>query len=158
MGASYWISRNATTHEIPVPVTRSAAPDSPFRIVVVSNDPELRAEIAAILRGCSLNPVLADGLAELRSVYSDAAPIACLCGFDLADGTFHDVVDYLEQHPFQVPVVMISARSAGETPKCFLRSLQAGALATICYPYRLNDVQVVLWSVIQYQHELRRSS
>jgi DNA-binding NtrC family response regulator len=130
----------------------------PFSVVVVSADSEIRVAMADILRGCSLTGVPANGFAQLKSVYSEGAPIACLCGFDLADGTFLDVVRFLEEQSIQIPVIMISPRLLRGSPACFLDSLRAGALATICYPYRLADVQLVLWSVIQYQNESRQSA
>ncbi len=122
-------------------------------VVVVSGDAEIQAAMTEILRGCSLSSVPVSGFAELKSIYPKAAPIACLCGFDLADGTFLDVVDFLDEQTIHVPAIMICPRSLEKTPACFVKSLRAGALATICFPYRLSDVQVVLWSVIQYQYE-----
>jgi DNA-binding NtrC family response regulator len=126
-------------------------------VAIVTTDSEVRAAMVDILRECSLTGVPAKGLAELKSVYEKSLPIACLCGFDLADGTFLDVVDFLEGQSVEIPVIMISPRTATETPARLLDSLRAGALATICYPYRLIDVQITLWSVIQYQNQSRQS-
>jgi DNA-binding NtrC family response regulator len=154
MGSGWAVRRQAPSCEIPFPFKRHfSAAARPMSVAVVSVDPEIRATMAEMLRGCSLTGLPANGFTELKSVYSEVAPIACLCGFDLADGTFHDVVDFLEDQSSHVPVIMIAPRAAEETPARFLDSLRAGALATICYPYRLSDVQIMLWSVIQYQRE-----
>jgi DNA-binding NtrC family response regulator len=153
MGAA-WAVKRQPTNEVPFPFRHHfSASTWPLGVVVVSGDAEIQAAMTEILRGCSLTSVPVSGFAELKSIYSKAAPVACLCGSDLADGTFLDVVDFLDEQSMHVPVVMISPRSVEKSPACFVESLRAGALATICYPYRLSDVQVVLWSVIQYQHE-----
>jgi len=153
MGSAAASKRQAPSREIPSFFKHHFSESAwTFSIVVVSDEDEIRAAMAEILWGCSLKPVLANGLVELKSVCSKAAPIACLCGFDLAEGTFQEVVDYCEEQPFPIPVIMISPPSVRETPSRFLDSLRAGAIATICYPYRLSDVQIMLWSAIQYQH------
>jgi DNA-binding NtrC family response regulator len=156
---SAWAIKRQPPNEFTFPFKHHfSAADWPFGVAVVSGDAEIQAPIAEILRGCSLTSVPANGLAELKSIYTKATPIACLCGFDLADGTFLDVIDFVEEQSIHVPVIMISPRSLEKTPKCFVESVRAGALATICYPYRLSDVQVMLWSVIQYEHEGRRTT
>ncbi|HEY4837438.1 MAG TPA: hypothetical protein VIH72_02455 [Candidatus Acidoferrales bacterium] len=158
MGSVSTIKRQSP-NEVLFPVRHHfSAATWPLGVVVVSGDAEIHAAIAELIRGCSLTCVPVEGFAELKSIYSKAAPIACLCGFDLADGTFLDVVDFLDEQSNHVPVIMISPRSLEKTPMYFVESLRAGALATICYPYRLSDVQVMLWSVIQYQHEARRAA
>jgi DNA-binding NtrC family response regulator len=157
MSSTLAIGRHATGREIPFAFRHHfATTTQPRSVVVVSADSEIRAAMGYIIRGCALTSVPANGFAELKSAYSESAPIACLCGFDLADGSFLDVVRFLEEQSIRIPVIMISPRSAGESPACFLDSIRAGALATICYPYRFTDVQLVLWSVIQYQHESRQ--
>jgi DNA-binding NtrC family response regulator len=159
MGSVWAIKRQSPASEIQFLFRHHfSAATWPLGVVVVSGDSEIQAAMAEILRGCSLASVTADGLTELKSIYAKAAPIACLCGFDLTDGTFLDVVDFLDEQSNHVPVIMISPRSLEKTSACFVESLRAGALATICYPYRLSDVQVMLWSVIQYQHEARQST
>jgi hypothetical protein len=102
-----------------------------------------------LLRGCSLKAELADGVREFKSICAAAAPVACLCGFELADGSFHDAARWLEKQQFHVPLVMVSPPFTGKPPSYFVDSVRAGALATLCYPYRLQDVQIVLWSVLQ---------
>ena len=156
MGSAWAIKRESPIHELPFPFRRHfSAATPPLVAVVVSSDAEIQAAMAEILRGCSLTSVPASGFEGLKAIYSKAAPIVCICGFDLADGTFLDVVDFLDEQTNHVPAIMVSPRSLQNTPMCFVESLRAGALATICYPYRLSDVQLMLWSVIQYQHESR---
>jgi DNA-binding NtrC family response regulator len=124
-----------------------------FGVVIVSADSRIGAAMTDILRECSLNSTLVRGLSELKNALPHTCPIACLCGFELADGSFREVLEFLERQPVQIPTIMVSGHSFGETPACILDSLKAGALATICYPYRLSDVQIMLWSAIQSQRE-----
>jgi DNA-binding NtrC family response regulator len=154
LSSAWAIERQLPNTEAPRPFRHHfSAAESPLAVVVISADAEIQAAMAEILRECSLNSVPANGFAELKSVYLNTAPVACLCGFDLADGTFLDVVNFLDEQSIHLPVIMISPRSLEKMPACFVESLRVGALATICYPYRSSDVQVMLWSVIQYQHE-----
>jgi DNA-binding NtrC family response regulator len=120
-------------------------------VVVVSSDPKIRASMPELLHGCSLKAELAAGIREFKSICAASAPVGCLCGFELADGSFHDAARWLEEQQFQVPLVMVSPAFAGKPPAYFVDALRAGALATLCYPYRLQDVQIVLWSVLQSQ-------
>ena len=157
MGSAGTIRRQTRSSGIPFSFRHHFSPASrPHSVAVVSADPEIRTSMTNILRDCSLSGIPANGLAEFKSVYEKTAPIACLCGFDLANGTFLDVADFMEEQSSQIPLITISPRSAGVAPAHFIDSLRAGALATICYPYRLSDVQIVLWSVIQYQNEFRQ--
>lgn len=156
VGSAWAMKRQRLSIEVPFLLKNQISQMAwPLGVAVVSGDAEIQAAMAEILRGCSLTSVPANGFAELKSICSKSAPIACLCGFDLTDGTFLDAVDFLDEQSIRVPVIMIAPRSLEKTPACFVESLRAGALATICYPYRLSDVQVMLWSVIQYQHETR---
>ena len=162
MGSDSTSPLQMATPEIPFSIHQLATTPSPLSVVVVAADPEIRAAMAEILRKCSVQAIPASGFQELKYVCSGAAPIACLCGFDLADGTFQEVVDYFQEQPVQVPVIMVSPRPGGESPSCVLDSVRAGAvvragaLATICYPYRFSDLQIMLWFAIQYQHEAQR--
>jgi DNA-binding NtrC family response regulator len=132
MGSVSTIKRQ-TLSEVPFPIRHHfSAAIRPLGVVVVSGDAEIHVAMAELLRGCSLTCVPANGFAELKSIYSKAAPIACLCGFDLADGTFLDVVDFLDEQSNHAPVIMIAPRSLEKTPACFVESLRTGALATIC--------------------------
>src|ERR1700732_4976483 len=111
---------------------------APVRVVVVSCDVKVLASIAELLQECSLKPEFASGLDELKSICSKSLPNVCLCGFQLADGSFRDVVEFLTERLSPIPVIMVSPPSADEASSCFLESIKSGALGTVCYPYRLN--------------------
>jgi DNA-binding NtrC family response regulator len=142
---------------IPFPFDQFIQPWRPyFNVAIVSADRTIGEEMARIIEECGLRATIATGLSQLKSICSGtASPIACLCGLELTDGTFRDVVDYLEEQPVQIPVMMVSAPAATDVSSGLLESLKGGAFATICYPYRVSEVQVLLWSVIQYQREFR---
>ena|SRR5579864_8160095 len=156
MGSDSTFRQQIASSEIPFSPEQLGATAGLLSVAVVSADPEIRAAMAELLRKCSLQAIPASGLQELKSACSGADPIACLCGFDLADGTFQEVVEYFEEQPVRIPVIMVSTRPEGESPARVLDSVRAGALATICYPYRLSDVQIMLWLAIQYQREAQQ--
>jgi DNA-binding NtrC family response regulator len=151
MSSATTLRHIVSTNSFPFPVARYSESAWPFRVAVVTSDVAIQASMVELLQECSLKPELASGIAELKSICAGAPPIACLCGFELADGSFRDAVEWLDAQPVQIPVIMVSPPSVSKTPECFVDSVKAGALATICYPYRLNDVQIMLWSVIQLQ-------
>jgi DNA-binding NtrC family response regulator len=164
MSSDSVVRQKTAPAEIPFSLDQFGATCGPLSVVVVAADPEIRAAMSELLRKCSLQAISASGLGELQSVCTGAAPTACLCGFDVADGTFHDVVEYFEEQPVQIPVIMVSPRTGGEGRSRVGDSVtagalvRAGALATICYPYRLTDVQIMLWFAIQHQRESQRPS
>jgi DNA-binding NtrC family response regulator len=127
-----------------------------LNVVIVSTDVAVCVAMTEILQNCFVRVIVANGLRELKSVCSKITPNVCLCGFELADGSFRDVVEYLEDQPEPTPVIMVSAPSVEDPPARFFDSVRVGALATICYPYRLKDVQLMVWTVIQCQREFGR--
>lgn len=158
MGSDSTNAQQIATPAIPFSVHQFSAAGGPRNVAVVAADPEIRVAMAELLRKCFLQAIPASGFTELKSVCSGVALAACLCGFDLADGTFREIVEYFEGQPVPIPVIMVSPRPGGESPSQVLDSVRAGALATICYPYRLSDVQIMLWFAIQYQREAQRLS
>ena len=154
MGSATMLRHIVSTDSFPFSVARYPETASPFRVAVVTSDVAIQASMVELLRDCSLKPELASGIAELKSICAGMPPIACLCGFEMTDGSFRDAVEFLDAQPVQIPVIMVSPPSVGKTPECFVDSVKAGALATICYPYRLSDVQIMLWSAIQSQRQL----
>jgi len=154
MSSVFAIRPSVSAGSFPFPIARYSETTSPFRVAIVTSDVAIQASMVELLQECSLRPELASGIAELKSICAGTPPIACLCGFELADGSFRDAVEWLDAQPFQIPVIMVSPPSVGKMPECFVDSVKAGALATICYPYRLNDVQITLWSAIQLQRQL----
>jgi len=131
-------------------------PVPPLNVVIVSADVAVCVAMTDILQRCFVKVLLASGLEELKALCSRITPNVCLCGFELADGSLRDVVDFLELRPRPTPVIMVSAPVVGDPPSHFLDSVRAGALATICYPYRLREVQLMVWTVIQCQREFGR--
>lgn len=149
-------ARQTTSNNTAFPFARCSEIANHFGVVIVSADPRIGAAMTEILRECSLNSTLVRGVSELKNALPLTSPIACLCGFELADGSFREVVEFLERQPVQIPTIMVYGPSSSETPACILDSLRAGALATICCPYRLSDVQIMLWSAIQSRRELEQ--
>lgn len=156
MGYAATAAREATFRKFSNGLDEVAEPVASLNVVIVSADVAMSVAMTEILQKCFVRVILANGFRELKSVCSRITPNVCLCGFELADGTSHDVVEYLEHQPSPTPVIMVSAPSVGEPSEHLLDSIRAGALATICYPYRLSEVQLMVWTVIQCQREFGR--
>jgi len=154
MGSATAVRHLVSTNSFPFSAAQCSEATSPFRVAVVTSDVAIQASMVELLQECSLKPEVVSGISELKSICEGQPPIACLCGYELTDGSYRDVVEWLDAQPVQVPVIMVSPPSVGKMPDYFTDSVKVGALATICYPYRLNDIQIVLWSVIQSQRQL----
>src|SRR5580658_3307777 len=111
-------------------------PARPLTVVVVSSDPAIRRAMAEALQMCCLKPVLADGLAELRSMPLEDRVVACLCGFSVADGTIREIAGHLKNQPVGIPMIIVSAPEPVSEYGEFLDSLRVGAFDFICQPYR----------------------
>jgi DNA-binding NtrC family response regulator len=121
----------------------------PLRVLIVSADPILQAAMSEILEECGLKGIPAIGLQELRSIPLRETVVACLCGFSLADGTIREVSNYLKNQSNVIPIIMVSAPAPIREYGDFLESLSVGAFDFICHPYRVDDIQLILWSAIQ---------
>src|SRR5271170_6840501 len=84
-------------------------PVPPLNVVIVSADVAVCVAMTDILQRCFVKVLLASGLEELKALCSRITPNVCLCGFELADGSLRDVVDFLELRPRPTPVIMVSA-------------------------------------------------
>jgi DNA-binding NtrC family response regulator len=156
MGYAATVAKELPFSRLSAVLDQIAAPVASLNVVIVSADVAMSVAMTEILQKCFVNVILANGFKELKSVCSRITPNVCLCGFELADGSFQDVVEFLELQPSPTPVIMVSAPTVGEPPAHLLASMRAGALATICYPYRLSEVQLMVWTVIQCQREFGR--
>jgi DNA-binding NtrC family response regulator len=121
----------------------------PLNVLIASADPLLHGAMSEILEECGLKGIPAIGLAELRSVPLRETVVACLCGFRLANGTVREVCDYLKNQPNEIPMIMVSAPAPIREYGDFLESLSVGAFDFICHPYRVDDIQLILWTAIQ---------
>jgi DNA-binding NtrC family response regulator len=126
-------------------------------VVIVSTDSDLRDDLADLLLGNSLTIVLMSGPEELRIVLETEMVVACLCGFQLSDGKFRDVVSLTKGQPVEVPVILVSAAESPSDRKDILDCLIAGAFDFISPPYRKTEVQRVVWSAVQAHSELARN-
>ncbi len=128
-------------------------PAWPLTVIVLSADPAIRRAMAEALQACCLKAVLADGLAELKSTHLEDKVVACLCGSFVADGTIREIAGYLKNQPVEIPMIIVSAPAPISEYGEFLDSLRVGAFDFICHPYRANEIQLILWSAIQYYCE-----
>ncbi len=118
-------------------------------VAIISADPVVRAAMVGILKKCGLRAVLVGGLTGLMSMRSREKVVACLCGFCLADGTIREIAAYLKRQPVEIPMIMVSMPAPSREYGDFLDSLSVGAFDFICHPYRVDDIQLILWSAIQ---------
>jgi hypothetical protein len=117
-------------------------------VLVATNDPEIRENIAGLLQLFPLKTVWAEGLAGVKSVLARESVTACLCGFWLVDGTYRDVVRHLKLQRAEIPAIIVCAPSCPHEYRDYLSALNIRAFDFICHPYRKSDIERILRSAI----------
>jgi len=144
-------SRYATAVLAPVPATESSAkPDQAITIMVVHTQNRDIIDLIAILRGFGYNvkwsTTLFDGVAELRAT---AVPVV-ICGRNLPDGNWKDLVKFMGSFEPRPPVI-VSDREASD--KLWAEVLSAGAYDVLREPFETDDVIRSVSLAIQYWQE-----
>jgi DNA-binding NtrC family response regulator len=118
-------------------------------IVMATNDPEIRDNMANLFRRYNVNTDWVSGLEETKRALSGANVAACFCGFWLVDGTYRDVVRHLKSQPVELPVIIVCAPKCPDEYRDYLAALNIRAFDFICHPYRPTDLERILHSAIR---------
>jgi len=126
-------------------------------IVLATVDPDIRANMSALLEDYNVKAVWITGLEELRLALSRETVLACFCGFWLVDGTYRDVVRQLRRQPVEIPAIVVCAPGCSEEYRDYLAALNIRAFDYLCHPYRKADLERILHSAISARHPVARS-
>jgi DNA-binding NtrC family response regulator len=118
-------------------------------VLVATNDPEIRENMAGLLQLFPLKTVWAKGMQDVKSVLARESVTACLCGFWLVDGTYRDVVRHLKLQRAQIPAIIVCAPTCPHEYRDYLAALNIRAFDFICHPYRKTDIERILRSAIE---------
>lgn len=126
-------------------------------VVIFGAEDALRDDLVDQLLGSPFSLVLVCNSEELKIALETENVVACLCGFELSDGRFRDVVNQVKELSVEVPVIQFSAAGSPEGKKDFLDYLIAGAFDFIRHPFRRSEVQEIVWSALHAYDELARN-
>lgn len=126
-------------------------------VFIVSADSALRDDVVDLLLGIPFTLVLASDPDELKIVRETENVVACLCGFELSDGRFRDVMSHMKEFTVEVPVIQVSSAGNPWGQTDFLDGLIAGAFDFICRPFQRSEVLKIVWSAVQAFDELARN-
>lgn len=135
----------------------TASTGSEPTILLATVDPDIRANMSALLESYNVKAVSVRGLEELRIALTKENVSACFCGFWLVDGTYRDVVRQLRRQPVEIPVIVVCAPGCSQEYRDYLAALNIRAFDYICYPYRKADLERILYSAVSTQHPSMQS-
>jgi DNA-binding NtrC family response regulator len=120
----------------------------PPNILVATNDPEIRSNMAELLRTYDAKILWAKSVEEVKNIIAREDTAACFCGFWLVDGTYREVVRSLKRQRAEIPAIIVCAPACPHEYRDYLAALNIRAFDFICYPYRSGDLERILWSAI----------
>lgn len=125
-------------------------------VLIVSADPAVRRALYEALSE-AWRPGYASGAESAKQIISSGGIVACLCGFDLEDGTCKEIVKHAKHQAAEVPVIIVS------TPNCpneygeYLGAMNAGAFDFLCHPYQRRELDRMLGLALRPYHRLEFS-
>jgi two-component system response regulator PilR (NtrC family) len=115
-----------------------AAEDGVTAVLVVEDEPSLRAGLAVAIRRAGLSPVTAAGVREARAAI-DAQPLACvLLDIRLKDGDGLDLLREIKRHDESIEVVVMTGYP---TIASAVEALKEGAYDYLSKPLILDDLR-----------------
>lgn len=118
-------------------------------VLVATIDLEIRKMLADVLETSSLNAIWVNTVEGIKSGLRRGNIAACLCSFWLLDGTYRDVLRCVKRQPGQIPLVVLCPPTCSPQQQEFLGALNIGTFGFICYPYRGQDLERVLFGSMQ---------
>ena len=116
---------------------------SPYRILVVSDDPDNCIALTIILEREGWNSLCTSTVSECREVLSLNRFNLAFCDRHLPDGTYLDVLAITRTLKYRLPLVVTSRQADWDQ---YLEALRHGAFELIVLPPQGSDV---LWALTQ---------
>ncbi len=113
-------------------------------LLVASSDPRVRGELFRVIQECRVRARFASSVRGVQAVVSREHVSLVVCGTELDDGTYNDVLHSLRRGGRRVPVVVASDPDTRAEFDHFLKALHCGAFDFLCFPYRWYELQGIL--------------
>ncbi|TAM12321.1 MAG: sigma-54-dependent Fis family transcriptional regulator [Nevskiaceae bacterium] len=128
---------------------------SPIRcVLIVDDEPDLRALVGITLRRMGLQSEAAATLAQARQQLAAGHFDLCLTDMRLPDGDGIDLVRDIQHHHPQLPVAVITAYGSAQTA---VESLKAGAFDFVCKPLRVDALRKLVADALRLAQDTARA-
>jgi DNA-binding NtrC family response regulator len=126
-------------------------------LLIVSADPQLRNDLSEAIDGRWSRIQSATGADSAKRLLAFNRIAACLCGFELEDGSYRDVVKFAKRQNTEIPVIIVSTPNCPNEYREYLAAMNAGAFDFLCYPYQKREVERMLGLAVRSFHRLEFS-
>lgn len=126
-------------------------------LLIVSADPQLRNDLSEAIDGRWSRIQSATGADSAKRLLAFNRIAACLCGFELEDGSYRDVVKFAKRQNTEIPVIILSTPNCPNEYREYLAAMNAGAFDFLCYPYQKREVERMLGLAVRSFHRLEFS-
>jgi DNA-binding NtrC family response regulator len=124
---------------------------NPGRALVAVSERENREALVQALAACGFEPICCLTIGEVRAILASEADDVVFCDNASADGSFDDLPRAISSGKLRAPVIVCSRLY---DPALYLDAMNRGAFDYIVYPYRTDDVQWILGTVLRRCPEL----
>ena len=115
-----------------------------IQVLVASSNGERRATLTKILGECSLEPVFASNVEEVRTILVQSSVDLVFCEDNLPEGDFREVLRLAKATRPEAQVVVSSLLGEWEE---YLEAMQLGAFDYVAPPYRDTEILSIVNSV-----------
>lgn len=116
------------------------------RILVATTDPEIRRNLAELLKDFSIDTIWLKGVEAAKAILAKETISACLCGFWLQDGTCRQLLRHIRRERINIPVIVLTAPSHSDEYRDILAALRIEAIDFLSYPDRTGELERILQS------------
>jgi two-component system cell cycle sensor histidine kinase/response regulator CckA len=110
-------------------------------ILLVEDDPTVRATLAVLLEQIGYRPVEASGLEDAKTHLASASFAAVICDVVLSDGRGEELIESIDQLAKAIPVIFVSGYAESET---LVRRVEDGSVRFLRKPFGVLDVATAL--------------
>ncbi len=126
-------------------------------VLIVSADPAVRHALSQALDESWTRIEYASGAASAKQAVSSGGIMACLCGFNLENGTYKEIVKHAKHQAVEVPVIIASTPNCANEYGEYLGAMNAGAFDFLCHPYQCRELNRMLAIALRPSHRLEFS-
>lgn len=126
-------------------------------LLIVSADAQLRNDLSEALDGRWSRVQSGTGAETAMRLMARNKVAACLCGFQLEDGTYRDVVKCAKRQNIEIPVIIVSTPNGPNEYREYLAAMNTGAFDFLCHPYQKRELERMLGLAVRSFHRLEFS-
>ena len=126
-------------------MTTQTRPETPIRLLIVDDDPQVRAFLLTVVRAEGYEAESATGASSAIRMFESFMPDVVLTDLVMPEGEGMELIRYLARHANKPEIIAMSGNPTG---KLFLHASQLlGARAVLQKPFHPNELQTLLCSL-----------